>query len=159
MDTGLLLSLLHESIYLILVFSLFFCITLWKGHYALINIIFSLYLALLLTLEFPYFQHLSQGDTTQDAIIKILLFVGITVAGIFIFRRHIPGDDYEKAFSLFGKKIILSLLATSLVMAFSYHALPVTEFIHPGTPIQTLFASEAYFFWWLIVPLLLLFFL
>ena len=44
----------------------------------------------------------------------------------------------------------LAVSATALVMAFSYHALPVTELITPGSPIAYLFGSESSFFWWLL---------
>jgi hypothetical protein len=57
------------------------------------------------------------------------------------------------------KKILLACMATILVMIFSFHALPVTEIITPGTPIQSLFAPEQNFFWWLILPLVVLFFI
>jgi hypothetical protein len=159
MDSELVISVLKESVYLIAVFSFFIILALWLGRYALINVIFALYLALLLTLEFPYFEKIATGSSGQDALTKIIFFTLVTIAGIFLFRRHIPGDDYEKAFEFIGKKIVLALLATILVMVFSYQALPVTDFIEPGTPIQYLFAPESYFFGWLLLPLVILFFL
>ncbi len=159
MDSAYLLALLQESIYLIVVFGIFLTLALWLGRYAIVNIVFALYLALLLSLKFPYFDQLLNGIAIHDALVKITFFSLITVVGIFLFRRHIPGDDYEKTFEFFGKKIVLTLLATILVMTFSYQALPVTELIHPGTPIQILFGPEAYFFWWLLLPLVILFFI
>ena len=41
---------------------------------------------------------------------------------------------------------------------YSYHALPVTDLITPGSPIQALFAPEQHFFWWLLIPLIAIFF-
>jgi hypothetical protein len=158
MDTAFILSLLHESIYLIAVFGFFLVVALWQGRYVLINVILSLYPALLLTVKFPYFTQLSSGNATNDTLVRITLFISATIIGFLIFRRHIPGDDFEKTFSSLGKKILLVLMATSLVMAFSYHALPISEFLQPGTPIQTLFAPEGYFFWWLAAPLVILLF-
>ena len=159
MDYPYLVALVQESIYLIIVFGVFLTISLAFGRYALINVVFALYLALLLTLKFPYFDTFLNGTPIHDAIIKIIFFVLVTIAGVFLLRRHIPGDDYEKTFEFLGKKIILAVLATILVMAFSYQALPVTELIHPGTPIQILFEPASYFFWWLLLPLVLLFFI
>jgi hypothetical protein len=125
----------------------------------LINIILALYLGLLFTLEFPYFNKIldENNSVSTNAIIKIGLFSGITILGIFLFRRHIPGDDFEKPFSGLWKKLLLSIAATGLILAFSYHILPVTELIHPGTPIQTLFSPDTYFFWWLMLPIVILF--
>lgn len=153
MDTEALLLILKQSLFLVVVFSTFLVYGMMRGRYALINIIFALYLALLISLEFPYYQ------TLGSAVVKIAVFITFVIGGAFLFRRHIPGDDYEAAFQGLGKKIICAALASILVMIFSFHAFPATEIIHPGTPIQSLFASSEYFFWWLILPLVALFFL
>jgi len=70
-----------------------------------------------------------------------------------------PPDPAEPAFALFNRKVLFSLMATILIMAYSYHVLPVTDIITPGSPIQALFAPEDRFFWWLTLPLIALFFL
>ncbi len=160
MDSGSLATLFHESLYLILVFGGFLFIAFVKGRYAIVNIIFALYLALLVTLKFPYFDFfLNAGNPKSNAVVMIVIFTVFTIVGIFLFRRHIPGDDYEYAFQNIWIKIILALLATTLVMAYSYQALPVTELITPGSPIQDLFGQEDLFFWWLVFPLIALFFI
>ncbi len=159
MDSGALVTLFHESFFMILVFSVFLFIALLKGKYAIINIIFSLYLALLITLKFPYFDFFLYSDPRTNAVVIIVLFSMFTALGVFLMRRHIPGDDYESTFHDFWKKLLLSLMATVLVMAYSYQALPVTELITPGSPIQALFGPEEHFFWWLILPILVLFFI
>lgn len=153
MDTGSLLTVLRESLFLVVTFSAFLVYAMMKGRYALVNLIFGLYLALLISLEFPYY------DTLDGAFAKIAVFVAFVIAGAILFRRHIPGDDYEAAFQGFGKKLILAALASILIMIFSFHAFPATEVINPGTPIQSLFAPQENFFWWLILPLVFLFFL
>lgn len=159
MDTTDIVTLIKESAFMLSTFGVVLMYAMIKGKYALINAIFALYIALLISIKFPYYAQI-MGNSTQDgAIAKIILFIAITIASIVLFRRHIPGDDYETAFQGIGKKILLSLLATILIMAFSFHALPVTEIITPGTPIQSLFAPEQNFFWWLILPLVVLFFI
>lgn len=157
METTEIISFLKESAFLIGTFGLFLFYAMAKGRYALINLIFALYLALLVSVEFPYYQKLA-GQGEQGAVAKILVFVAFVIAGIILMRRHIPGDDYEPAFQGIRKKILLSAMATILVMIFSFHVLPVTELITPGGPIQALFASTEYFFWWLFLPLVALFF-
>jgi hypothetical protein len=160
MDTSALASLLHECLYLILVFSIFMSIALLKGRYALVNIIFALYLALLVSLKFPYFGFfLNAGSASSNAVVMIVIFSIFTILGIFLFRRHIPGDDYESAFQHFWGKVFLATMATVLVMAYSYQALPVTELFTPGSPIQSLFGPEENFFWWLVLPIIALFFI
>lgn len=158
METNEILSLLKESAFMIGTFSAFLVYAMIKGRYALVNLIFALYLALLVSVEFPYYRDLMSGEGESGAVAKILVFLAFVIAGIVLMRRHIPGDDYEPAFQGLGKKILLSAMATILVMTFSFHVLPVTEILTPGTPIQALFASPEYFFWWLFLPLLALFF-
>ncbi len=160
MDTTALSSLVHELLYLLIVFGVFMSLALVRGRYALINIIFALYLALLVSLKFPYFDAFLTSDSPRsNAIVTIVIFSIFTILGILLFRRHIPGDDFETAFQHFFTKLILALLATSLVMAYSYQALPVTELITPGSPIQALFGPSEHFFWWLVLPLIALFFI
>lgn len=159
MDTNAIFTTLHESLFMIVVFGVFLGLALLKGRYLLVNIILGLYLALLISLKFPYFSvFLNSGSDASNAIVMIALFAAFTIAGSLLFRRHIPGDDFETAFHGFGKKLLLAIMATVLVMAYSYHALPVTELITPGSPIQSLFAPQEHFFWWLIAPLVALFF-
>ncbi len=159
MDTSAVITLLHESLFMIVVFGVFLTIALIKGRYALINIILALYLALLISLKFPYFSvFLGTDSKGSDAVVMIVIFAVFTIMGVFLFRRLIPGDDFETTFHSFGKKLLFAIMATVLVMAYSYHALPVTDLITPGSPIQSLFAPEQHFFWWLILPLVALFF-
>ncbi len=155
METSEIVTLIKESAFLLSTFGIFMALAMMKGRYALINIIFGLYLSLLILLEFPYYSDIHGEYSAVSKIILFGVFVGI---GTMLFRRHIPGDDYESAFHAFGKKLLLATSATILVMIFSFHALPVTEIITPGTPIQSLFASEQNFFLWLIAPLFVLFF-
>lgn len=159
MDTGTIASFIHELFYLLIVFGIFLTLALMKGRYAIINIIFALYLALLVSLKFPYFDFfLNAGSPKSNAVVLIVIFSIFTVLGIMLFRRHIPGDDYESAFQHFWTKVLLASMATILVMAYSYQALPVTELFTPGSPIQSLFGPSEHFFWWLILPLTILFF-
>lgn len=65
--------------------------------------------------------------------------------------------NLERKFESFGRKVILSLAGTVLIMIFSFNVLPVTEFLTPGTPLQLAFAPTEYFFWWLLLPIGILF--
>ncbi len=158
METAVILTFLKESVFMLVVFLVFLFYAFGKGRYALVNLIFSLYLALLISIEFPYYDQIADMGGQSGAIAKILIFLGFFIVGMILHRKHIPGDDYEPAFQFFGKKLMLAAAATILIMIFSFHALPVTEIITPGSPIQALFAPEEHFFWWLMLPLLSLFF-
>ncbi len=157
MESFDIMGFLKESIFTVTVFSVFLVYAMVKGRYAIINAIFALYLALLISVEFPYYRDLMQ-EGESGAVLKISIFIGFVIVGIMLFRRHIPGDDFESAFQGLWKKILLATMATILVMAFSFHALPVTEVLTPSSPIQELFAPKENFFWWLLIPLITLFF-
>lgn len=159
MDWVFIIDLLIESAYLIMVFVLCLTFAIFKGRQAIINLMFGLYLALLISLEFPnydvIFGSLESGHSL--AIAKMGFFAVITVLTTMLCYRIMPDEFQENRFESMGKKTLLSVGATVLIMIFSFHVLPVTEFLTPGTPIQSLFAPEAYFFWWLLLPLVILF--
>jgi hypothetical protein len=87
----------------------------------------------------------------------LIVFGIFTIGATILFARLMPREYSEKKFEGFWKKILLALGASVLVMAFSYHALPVTDLITPGTPVQYLFGSEGSFFYWLLLPIIILF--
>jgi len=162
METASLFSFLHESIFFILVFGVFLSFAMVRSTQSIINLILGLYLALLISIEFPYYDIFLSGgaaDARTESIIMIVIFAVFTFLSTLLFSRLMIGGSDEPAFDQFTKKIIFALAATILVMVYSYHVLPVTELIQPGTPIQYLFAPEQNFFWWLLIPLVVLFLL
>lgn len=161
MDTSFILNFTSEIAYFLVFFGIFLFLAIFKGRQAVINVIFSLYLALLLSLEFPFYESLLSGFTTSQGVAsgQLVIFLLFTVAFYFLTKRLMPDEFREKKFESFGKKALLALSATILVMIFSFQVLPVTEFLTPGTPIQSLFAPEGYFFWWLLLPIIVLFFI
>ncbi len=161
MDSSALMSIANESLFAIVVFVIFLVLALAKGRQALINVIMGLYFALLITLKFPYFDALtgSMESAKGQSIVMIVVFLIFAILATILFGRLMPREWQEKVFESFHKKIAFALAGTILVMAFSYHALPITEIIDPGSPVQYLFSSEQSFFWWLMAPLVILFFL
>lgn len=161
MDTSAIISILQESLFVIIVFVGFLVYSIVKGRQALINLIMGFYFALLLSLKFPYYEAIlgTSRGAKSEALLTIFVFLVFTTLSTILFTRLMPREYAETAFETFGKKFLLALAGTVLVMAFSYHALPVTEFVDPGSPMQHLFAPEQWFFWWLIAPIALLFLL
>jgi hydrogenase-4 membrane subunit HyfE len=159
MDTGFILDFLYEISFFLGVFGIFLVISVIRGRQAVINLIFSLYFALLISLVFPYYDSiLGSLSASSEAGGKLTLFAVFTILAGILLKRIMPDEFRENKFESFGKKALLALTATALVMLFSFQVLPVTEFLTPGTPIQSLFAPPQYFFWWLLAPLLVLFF-
>ena len=159
MDTATILSFLHEILFMLIVFAFFLFFALKFGRQTVTNIIFGLYLGLLISIEFPYFSVFLGGvhDPTTSSIIRLIVFGVFSLIATMLFHRILPREYDESMFEAFWKKFLLAAAGTVLVMAYSYHALPVTEIITPGTPIQFLFAAKSSFFWWLIAPLVVLF--
>tara|TARA_B100000745_G_C20148193_1_gene393674 strand:- start:1925 stop:2410 length:486 start_codon:yes stop_codon:yes gene_type:complete len=160
MDTSAILGFLHESIYMIAVFGVFLFFALKKGRQTVTNIILGLYLAFLISIQFPFYDTIlgSASNAKSESILMLIVFAAFTFGATILFHRILPREYDEGSFEGFGRKLLLALGGTVLVMAFSYHALPVTDLITPGSPIQYLFGSESSFFYWLIVPLIILFF-
>jgi len=162
MDTSSLITFFHESIFLILVFAAFLGYAMFKSTQSLVNLTLGLYLALLVSLEFPYYDIIlggAEGNPKTESLLMLFVFAIFTFLSTLLFARLMPTDSTQPAFENFTNKFLFSVGATILIMAFSYHALPVTEIITPGSPIQYLFGPENNFFWWLLIPLVLLFLL
>ena len=158
MDSTTVLHFLSESAYLLIVFAVFLTLGLFKGRQMLINIICGLYFALLISIQFPYYDILL-SDFTQSSVIagvKLSFFIIVTILSTLLFKRIMPEEYREGKFEGFPKKVMLAIGATVLVLSFSFNVLPVTEFLTPGTPIQSLFAPKEFFFGWLLLPLVFL---
>jgi hypothetical protein len=159
MDTASLLGFLKESLFLIVLFFGFLGAAIGFGRQTITNIILGLYLAFLISLQFPYYPFLLskiEGETAQSLVILVIFLIFAAVS-TWLFIHIMPREFDEGAFEDFWKKLLLAGAATVLVAAFSYHALPVTELVSPGSPVQYLFGSEKSFFWWLLAPIVILF--
>jgi hypothetical protein len=161
MDFTYILDFIYEFAYFLGIFLLFMVFAVFKGRQAIINVIFGLYFALLITTEFPQYDKLFSGlETVQSiAAAKLGFFAFVTLLTTALSWRVMPDEFQEERFESLGKKLLLAFAATTLVLAFSFQVLPLNELLSTGTPIQSLFAPEQYFFWWLLLPLVILFFI
>ncbi len=159
MDWSYILDFLTEIAFLLVVLGLCLSLSIFKGRQAIINLMIGLYLALLISIEFPNYDTLfgSLESATTISAAKLGFFGVITLLTTLLAARIMPDEFNENKFESMGKKFLLSAGATILIMIFSFHVLPVTEFLTPGTPLQSLFSPEIYFFWWLLVPLVILY--
>lgn len=159
MDTAGLIITLQEYLFLILVFTSFLTYAVITGRQSITNIILGLYFALLISIEFPYYNLILDAASSEKtkSILMLIVFGLFTLGATVLFARLMPREYGEKKFEGLGKKLLLACAATVLVMSFSYHVLPVTDIITPGSPIQFLFGSEDSFFYWLVAPIIILF--
>lgn len=159
MDIATILATLSELAYLLIVFGVFLIFAISRGRQATMNVIIALYLALLISMVFPGYEKLFRSLESAESIAaaKLLFFLFITMFTTALTYRIMPSEFKEKKFESMGKKILLAGAGTVLIMTFSFQVLPVTEFLTPGTPVQSLFEPAVYFFWWLLVPLVILY--
>lgn len=159
MDLAALASLLKESLYLIIILMIFLVIAIKKGRQTVTNIILGLYLALLISKEFPFYDSIlgASSSAGSESVLKIILFTVFAVIATILFARILPREYDEGPMEGLGRKFLLACAGTVLLVIFSYHVLPITEFIHPGSPINYLFGSTEVFFYWLLLPLAVLF--
>lgn len=157
MDIATALSFVRESLVLICIFGALFAYAIVRGKRALIALILGLYIALLISLEFPYYEKIfamtSSGGGNSEAMTTIGLFAIFTMISAFLAERLISYEYEERAFEGIGKKILLAMLGTVLILTYSYHVLPITTIVDPGATISSLFAPPEYFFWLLMIPL------
>ena len=154
MSTETILDTFQEFLFILIVFDVFLVYAIVRGRQAVVNMIMSLYFALLIMLEFPYFNVV--GDS---AFVKMGLFAVFTILSLFVMSRIMPDPFRESRFESMGKKTLLALGATILTTIYSYHVLAITDFISLGSPIDQIFGPEGLFFWWLLIPMLILFIL
>lgn len=149
-----LLGLARELAVLLVIFGALLAYAVVRGQRALLSLVLGLYIALLISVEFPYYVNIVAATSfMSETGVRMFMFAIFTAFGSFLFERLLSRLLDETALEGIGKKVILSILATTLVMSYSYHVLPITEMIDPGAKIGALFAPQEYFFWWLLLPL------
>ncbi len=157
--TAVALGFVKDLTLLFIVFGALFAYSLVRGQRSLLSVVLGLYLALLISLEFPYYEKLLQVMTfAKEAVVRITLFAIFTAFTSVIFERILSRLIDESAIEGIRKKVVLSILGTALIMAYCYHVIPITEVIDPGARVGALFAPQEYFFWWLLLPLFGIFF-
>lgn len=154
---GMVTSLPIDLLIIIVVFLVLFGVTTKYGKRNMMSVIISLYLAYALFIVFPYADRLS--EIINEEILSPLMAGSIVFFVLFIIIYLIASRIICAEFTTRGARRwleagILSAVTTTLLLAFSYHILPIEEIYDFGEQIDILFASEQYFFWWLVVPFL-----
>lgn len=147
------------GVFLVLIF-----FTFQFGKSRMVAFILALYISLLLFLNFQYFEYFDiltnfiENETTQITVTNILVFL-ITLFIVYkIIGRAIATDSPQDLLHKWFEVLIMAVVGTTLIIAFIYHALPISSFHEFGPEIDRLFASPELFFWWLVIPLVALFF-
>ena len=130
------------------------------GKNRIYTLIFSFYFAAFISRQFPYTDYLlgsNVGDAGLAAIIVGLIFIFFII--IYVVFNRITSAAYPPTSARRWVEIaLLSAVTTTLILALSYHVLPVQTIHDFSDPIDFLFASKESFFWWLVAPLIVILF-
>lgn len=153
-------SLSLDTIILATVFLVFFIYSLKFGKRGIVSLIFSLYISIPIISFFPYLQKITfLGDNVKaDIYSQIGLFILLVVLINSIVGRIIDWDIDNGGFKKLIENGALSIAAGGLLIAISYHIVPITALHDFGNLIDSIFASGTLFFWWLAAPLIIIFF-
>lgn len=134
----------------------FFAFAWYVGRGPFVAIILSYYGAYAIYIAFPYEQYLPQAPALTALLAHAGLYAALGFVFYIILRRVVVSDFlYVGMIGL----IILAFLASTFLIALTYHVFPITS-IYEFTPaIDVLFAPKEFFFWWFIAPAVGLFFL
>lgn len=155
-----LVASLRDASVLLIVFGAVLAFGILRGQRSLLALTFGLYLALLLSLEFPYYEAISRSASFLELRTQKLVFFALfAVFGTILFSRLLSRVIDVMAIEGITRKVILSLLTTALVLSYCYHVLNIADMINPGSNANILFASHDSFFWWLLAPLMGIFIL
>lgn len=161
MELSVILSVLQGWLFLLILFGVSLGYVMSRGRQHLINLMVGLYLALLFLQLFPYKEILTENFPGQQggAMATLGLFAIFTIVSTLFLSKLMPREYLENTFESFGKKIMLALASTVLLMTLSTHYLPVGELINIGTPLPPALLSGELGFFWLILTLIFLFLL
>ena len=96
MDTSSLITFFQESLFLILVLSAFLGYAMMRSTQSLTNLTLGLYLALLISLEFPYYDIIlggAEGNPRTESILMLFVFAVFTFLSTILFARLMPTDS------------------------------------------------------------------
>ncbi|HEX9609038.1 MAG TPA: hypothetical protein VGA06_02410 [Candidatus Paceibacterota bacterium] len=128
------------------------------GKEHIISLILALYIALLAFIHFPYKEQFLLFSKTemQHLVSNTLIFVTFTVIGYLAVSPMLRNRYSSYGNGTWFEGILLSIATVALLIAFSYHVLPIASLYTFGESIATLFAPSQFFFWWLASPLVVL---
>ena len=127
----------------------------YVGRGPFVGLIFSFYSAYALYIAFPYTSYLPSAPAITAVATRGGLYLALVFLFYIILRRVVVSD-----FLFIGSigLIILSSLATGLILALAYQVFSVSTIYHFTPALDMLFAPKAYFFYWFFAPAIGLFF-
>ncbi|MDP6387666.1 MAG: hypothetical protein QGG63_00040 [Candidatus Pacebacteria bacterium] len=149
---GSVTSMSLDTIILITIFVAFFVYGLRYGKGRIISLILSFYISIPIIFSFPYIEKLSFAYSQIAVFLLIIVFLNIVIS------RFVYEEFPSRGLRRLIEAGLLSVSAGGLLLALSYHIIPITALHDFAAPIDALFTSTTTFFWWLIIPLAVLLF-
>ncbi len=124
-----------------------------KGHF--IGFIASLYFAILLYLRVPNLDRLliSTGTPLFSFLSHLLVFFLFVVVGFVLMRQIVAVNPSYRSLFRFLEIALLAATTAGLLIALSYHVIPLASLYDFAPMIDRFFVESNYFFWWLLAPL------
>jgi hypothetical protein len=127
----------------------------YVGRGQFVALLLALYASYALYAAFPYMDLLPSAPAVTALATRLGIYGALVLLFYVILRRVVVSDFLY--IGLMGL-VLLSLLASTFLLALAYHVFPVTELYHFNTALDPFFAPTQYFFWWFIGPAIGLFF-
>ena len=129
-----------------------------SGGSGLISLNLSLYSGYALYTAFPYRDAVIGIGSTPliQAILSIILFGLATIVPYLILVR-VTSQSFGGLSII--QNLLLAFLASSFILALSYHVFDLSHIYTFSDPLNQLFEPEGYFFYWFIAPIIGVYFL
>lgn len=145
-----------DFLIILILVGFFFIFAWYVGRGPLVAIMLSYYGAYAIYIAFPYESYLPQAPALTALLAHAGLYAALGFAFYVVLRRVVVSDFlYVGNIGL----IILSFLASTFLIALTYHVFPIAPFYDFTPAMDVLFAAKEYFFWWFVAPAIGLFFL
>lgn len=154
------LSASSDAVIIAILISSFTAYGLFFGKSRLVSAILSLYPTAFIFKIIPFFQEILKqtSATPQDVLIKLVIFALIFIPIHFVMNHFVSSEFPFSRIRKFIEAGMLGVVATAIVIAFSYQVINISKLYNFSSGIDTLFISGN-FFWWLVASFIALFFL
>lgn len=147
---------ISDFLVILILVGFFFIFAWYVGRGPLVAIMLAYYGAYAIYFAFPYGSYLPTAPPLTALLAHAGLYTALGFAFYVVMRRVVVSDFlYVGNIGL----IILSLFASTFIIALLYHVFPITPVYDFSPAMDMLFAPKEFFFWWFIAPAVALFFL
>ena|SRR3989344_945550 len=147
------------SIVVIVTTAILFVFAIYYGKDRMIAFLISLYIGLLVFLNFPYTEKVLLIRDSEIGILfsNGLIYLVFVILSFLLLERLVWAEYPPSTSRRFIEAFVFSISGAAFLLSFAYHILPIASAYTFVTPIELLFAPSQFFFWWLLLPLVSIF--